>query len=160
MKYLMGEEKEKAIIYFEKAKELAKKATCKRTKCGAVIIKDGKVIGEGFNSPPGNLESQRRCFIKKNEYPEKTTDKTCCVHAEHRAVADALKKNPEKLNGSRLYFARLNMDNEFRFAGKPYCTICSKFVLDSGISEFVLWHEEGIADYDAEEYNDVSFGLS
>ncbi|MFH1787538.1 MAG: deaminase [archaeon] len=160
MRYLIGKEKERSIIYFNHAIEESKKATCLRSKCGAVIVKGKKIIGRGFNSPPGNLESQRRCSIKKNEYPEKTTDKTCCVHAEQRAVIDALKNNLAKIIGSRLYFVRLNKNDEFMFAGNPYCTICSKFVLDSGIKEFALWHKEGIRVYNSTEYNDISFGKS
>jgi hypothetical protein len=29
--------------------------------------------------------------------------------------------------------------------------------LDVGISEFVLWHEQGITIYDTDEYNNLSF---
>lgn len=43
-------------------------------------------------------------------------------------------------------------------AGKPYCTICSKMALDAGVSEWVLWHDKGITIYDANEYNEISFG--
>ncbi len=36
---------------YARAAEVARKATCGRSKCGSVIAKDGKIIGEGFNSP-------------------------------------------------------------------------------------------------------------
>jgi hypothetical protein len=70
---------------------------------------------------------------------------------------DVLRNNPGKITGSRLYFIRLGEDGKKSPAGKPYCTICSKMALDSGISEFVLWHKEGICVYDTEEYNELSF---
>ena len=158
--FLEDNQKEKAEYFIHEAIKESKKSTCYRSKCGAIIVKDNEIIGIGFNSPPGNLESQRRCENKKKDYPEKVTDKTCCVHAEHRAVANALKINPEKLKGSRLYFARLDLEDNFLYAGDPYCTICSKFVLDAGIAEFALWHEQGICAYGTEEYNDISFGKS
>jgi hypothetical protein len=73
---------------------------------------------------------------------------------------DALKNHSDKLIGSRLYFIRLDENDQISFAGKPYCTICSKMALDTGIKEFVLYHSEGICIYDTEEYNDLSFGYS
>ena len=70
---------------------------------------------------------------------------------------NALKKNPDKLSGSRLYFIRLDDNGTSSRAGKPYCTICSKMALDVGIAEFVLWHDKGVCVYDTEEYNALSF---
>ena len=95
--------------------------------------------------------------MDKDTYHKKVADKTCCVHAEQRAIMDALKKNSQELKGSTLYFIRLDLDNNILKAGRPYCTHCSKLALDSGIKQFVLWHEEGIALYDTEEYNELSF---
>ena len=140
-----------------KAAEVAKQATCGRSKCGSVIVKDGEIIGSGFNSPAGNLESQRRCDTEKSSYHRKVTDKTCCVHAEERAILDTLRQNPEKIIGSTLYFIRLDEDGQLIFSGHPYCTICSKLALDTGIAEFVLWHKEGITVYGTEEYTDLSY---
>jgi len=136
---------------------IAKKSTCGRAKCGCVIAKDGQIIGVGFNSPPKNLASQKRCFSDKSSYDKKVTDKTCCIHAEQRAIIDALKKNPSKMLGSRLYLIRLDTEEKLTIAKEPYCTICSKFALEVGISEFVLYQKEGICVYDTEEYNDLSY---
>ena len=160
MRFLEGSEKEDALKFIDLARDVAKKATCLRSKCGSVIVKDGEVIGEGFNSPPGDNMSQRRCSVSKSDYNIKVTDKTCCVHAEQRAIMDALRKNQEKIIGARLYFIRLDEEGNISFAGKPYCTICSKMALDSGVKEFVLYHEEGICVYETEEYNDLSFGYN
>lgn len=160
MKYLFGDEKEKALKYFDEAINIAKMATCKRSKCGAIIVKNNEIIGTGFNSPAGNIESQRRCLIKKDSYHLKVTDKTCCVHAEQRAIIDALRKNEEKLEGSKLYFIRLDDNNLPLKSGEPYCTICSKMALDVDIGEFILLQEEGVCVYDTEEYNKISFNYN
>lgn len=157
MKYLKGEEEQKALHYVEQAATVAKVATCSEAHCGSVIVKDGLVIGAGFNSPPMELGSQRRCGADKAKYHEKVTDKTCCVHAEQRAIMDALQTNPDELTGSRLYFIRLDREGNMTRAGKPWCTICSKMSLDVGIAEFVLWRDDGVCVYDTEEYNDLSF---
>ncbi len=157
MKYLSGNEEKKALEYIEKAAKIALNSTCERAHCGCVIVQNDKIIGSGFNSPPQNNIKQKRCSIFKDSYNKKVTDKTCCVHAEQRAMADALKNNSEELIGSRLYFIRLNENNLPARAGKPYCTICSKMSLDLGIAEFVLWHEQGICVYNTDEYNTISF---
>ena len=156
MKYLSEEEEKKAFEYIAKAAEVALSSTCERSKCGSVIVSLDEIIGSGYNSPPA--ESQKRCSCSKDSYHKKVTDKTCCVHAEQRAIMDALKKNPDKLNGSSLYFIRLDNDVPVR-AGDPYCTICSKMALDVGISEFILWNSKGVCVYNTEEYNEISFGF-
>ena len=157
MRYLSGDEEKKALEYIAQAAEIAKKATCERSKCGAVIVQLDEVIGSGFNSPPQDIESQRRCSYSKDSYHKKVTDKTCCVHAEQRAIMNALRKNPDKLSGSRLYFICLADNGKPSRAGKPYCTICSKMALDVGIDEFVLWHKKGVCVYNTDEYNTLSF---
>ena len=157
MKYLYGDEEKKAKEYVAKAVNVAKNATCEKSKCGSVIVKFDEVIGSGFNSPPQDNEEQKKCSNSKDSYHKKVTDKTCCVHAEQRAIMDALKKNPDKISGSRLYFIRLNDNGTPLRAGEPYCTICSKMALDVGISEFVLWHDKGVCVYDTKEYNALSF---
>ncbi|MDD5098456.1 MAG: deaminase [Candidatus Pacebacteria bacterium] len=151
-----AEEKE-AIEWMDKTIEIAKKALCSNAKCGAIIVKNGEVIGEGYNAPPLDGESNRKC---SNEYnlPQKFKyDRTCCVHAEQRAIMDALRKNPDKISGSRLYFLRVDDNGNIKKSGKPYCTVCSRLALDAGIKEFVLWHEQGICVYSTDEYNDLSY---
>ncbi|MFC1774804.1 hypothetical protein ACFLZN_00630 [Nanoarchaeota archaeon] len=155
MRVLKDKEAAEAEVFLHKAADLAKQATCQRSQCASIIVNNGVVIGTGVNTPPMELESQRRCKNSKSDYNIKITDKTCCIHAEQRAIMDALRNNPDKIRGSRLYFFRLKNGIRTK-AGKPYCTICSKMALDVGIIEFVLDHDEGIYVYDTQEYNDLS----
>jgi len=157
MKILSGEEERNAIRFLIEARTSALESTCERSCCGSIIVSDKEIIGRGFNSPPRNLEGQRRCSCSKDSYHRKVTDKTCCVHAEQRAMIDALIKNSQRISGSRLYFVRLDSNGAPKRSGEPYCTICSKMALDVGIGEFVLWQEKGICVYGTEEYNELSF---
>lgn len=157
MKLLTWQNHTQAEFFIQQAAEIAQKATCERSKCGCVIVKDGEIIGKGFNSPPQNLESQRRCHCDKEQYHRKVTDKTCCIHAEQRAILDALKFASDKLIGSDLYFIRLDQEGKPAKSGNPYCTICSKMAFEVGIKTFHLWHSEGIVAYDTEEYNILSY---
>lgn len=157
MHILSSEEAELAKKYLEEAITVALKATCTRSRCGSIIVKDSEIIGSWYNSPPYWLESQRRCNLNKDDYYKKVTDKTCCVHAEQRAIIDALRKNPDKIKGSRLYFVRINDEWNIKFSREPYCTICSKMSLDVGIAEFMLYRKEWMCVFNTEEYNDLSY---
>jgi deoxycytidylate deaminase len=157
MRILEGPKEIEAQRWMEEARRVALEATCKRARCGTVIVGKGKIIGRGCNSPPGGLESQRRCTCDKKSYHPRVTDKTCCIHAEQRAIDQALRDNQFDLLSSTLYFIRINGNGESTHAGNPYCTICSKRALDVGVEKFVLWRPEGICVYTTEEYNDLSF---
>ena len=155
MEYLKGNEETEAMKFINEAAKVALNSNCLRSKCGSVIVRNEEIIGSGFNSPP--LNKPTNSCIKDTLPNNFKSDKTCCIHAEQRAIMDALRNNPSKILGSRLYFIRLGKDGKKIHAGKPYCTICSKMALDSGIFEFVLWHKDGIRVYNTEEYNRLSF---
>lgn len=139
--------------FFKLAADQAKLATCKRAKCGSVIILNNEVIGEGFNSPAGSIV---KCDLEFQNSSKPKSDRTCCMHAEWRAILDAVSKQQD-LKGSILYFTRVDKNGDILKSGEPYCTVCSRFALDVGISNFALWHEEGIKIYKTEEYNELSY---
>lgn len=156
------------MAIFEEARRLAMLSTCKRARCGAVV--HGVVappdemgypfFGRGFNSPPS--DSAPRCERKHELSPGFKSDRTCCVHAEVRAAREAsysFATEELKWDGvtTRMYFVRINDTDEIQPSGEPYCTICSKEVLDVGINEWALIHADGIRVYTALEYNDISF---
>ena len=171
---LSGIEEKNSLIYLDLASKVAQVSQCLRKKCGAIILKKNVIIGEGFNSQPQN---------KKSDYCRKTnellkiqnfkSDKTCCIHAEQRAILDAM-FNKELFNfeedsiqdcfkNSIIYFTFIDGKEKRIPSGKPYCTICSKLALDVGIEKWCLWHdksvygEEGVYLYDSFEYNELSF---
>jgi len=156
MQYLKDQQEEEAKKWLLQATEVAKKALCLKAKCGAVIVKDNENIGEGYNAPPQDKEENRVC---EKEFPpgKPKYDRTCCMHAEWRAILEALRKNPEKVLGSKIYFSRADENGEVKKSGQPLCTVCSRMVLDVGIEKFVLWHEDGIAEYPTNEYNLLSY---
>lgn len=145
--------------WMAKAAEVAGQATCQRGKGGAVIVMDGEIIGQGYNASPGDHERNRKCHLEMPRHPKlkQKSDRTCCVHAEWRAILDALRNHPDKIVGSQLFFAGLDEEGDMRKSGKPYCTVCSRLAIDTGIAEFVLWHTEGITAYETNEYNDLSY---
>lgn len=143
--------------YFRAAQAVAQKATCHRAQCGAVIVsQDGRIIGKGYNAPPGGDESQRMCDVPLDQSIKQNNDKTCCVHAEWNAIIDALKHHGDLVNGATLYFMRVDDQGEFTEAGQPYCTVCSRLALESGLKTFGLWNE-GPEMIDTATYNIRSY---
>ncbi len=142
--------------YMREAAQEASKALCLRDKCGSVVVLDGEIIGRGYNAPPQDDISQRKCELDLVESTKPKSDRTCCVHAEWRALMDGV-KNKKDISGATLYFTRVDGEENILKSGKPYCTICSRLALDLRLSYFVLWHEEGIKKYDTKTYNDLSY---
>lgn len=144
--------------FFALAGEVAKEATCKRARCGSVVVsKAGRILGTGFNAPPLNDESQRQCDYEGFNLKAKAkSDKTCCVHAEWNAILDATMKHGIEVQGGTLYFMRVDEDGNFTDAGEPYCTVCSRLALQSGLAVFGLW-ENGPRMIDTLSYNTMSY---
>lgn len=157
MKRVEGQEFDVIRPYFEAAARVADEATCLRAKCGSVIVKNGVIIGSGYNSPALNDEGQRLCAADMNTDIKPKYDKTCCIHAEWRAVLDACKTNADKLAGALLYFMRVDDQGRFTDAGEPFCTVCSRLTMESGVAEFALYNNDGADIYPLDEYNKKSY---
>lgn len=143
--------------YFKEAVEMAGRSMCKRGRIGAVVVLGEEVIGRGYNAPPNDSEENRMCHTDYRISDAKPkTDRTCCVHAEWRAIIDAI-KNKKDISSSSIYVAGVDTDGTVIKSSKPYCTVCSRLALDTGIKYFVLRHEDGIRAYDTKEYNKLSY---
>ncbi len=145
--------------WIDQAALYARQARCTKARCGAVIVTQGEIIGRGYNAPPLDSDAHRMCQADRSR-GEPKYDKTCCVHAEWRAIMDALRRKPAKLAGSTLYFARIDTEGNLLPAGEPFCTVCSRLALDAGIAGFALQHEHGITVYATGEYNRRSYAYS
>lgn len=156
MDFLRGGEEKIAMKWMNEAAAVATRALCLCAKCGSVIVKNGKVIGRGYNSPPLDKVENRMCNVEIGTGKPKY-DRTCCIHAEWRAIIDALKNFPKDVSGSQLYFTRIDENEAIKKSGQPYCTVCSRLALDTGIATFALWHEQGISEYTTQHYNQLSY---
>jgi hypothetical protein len=152
---LTGSELETVQPWFEAAAEQARLSICPGGYCGSVIVKDGRIIGLGYNGQTDG--SSERCEIVYDLSVKPKFDKTCCVHAEWRAILDACKRAGDEISGSTLYFMRVDETGDFTDAGVPYCTVCSRLALESGVGWFALWNDNGADIYDTDEYNRKSY---
>lgn len=155
---LVGDERTRADAYLDLAADQARHATCLRSLCGAVVVTAaGEVVGLGSNSLPG-VRAPHTCLKETGALaPGFKSDRSCCVHAEVRAIVSAMRSGAP-VEGASVYFTRVDALTGGRVAsGRPYCTICSKFALEVGLSGFVLAHSFGIVIYPTELYNSLSF---
>lgn len=145
--------------YFQRAANAAMRATCESASCGTVIVSEGgRILGEGFNGPPDGDLSQSTCRRSDWGSADKPLyDRTCCIHAEWRALNAAMKHSDRVLRGATLYFMRISSNGSWTFAGDPYCTVCSRLILEAGIARVALWGVEGSVIYTAQEFNEASY---
>lgn len=89
--------------YLQQAKKIAELGTCIKLKTGAVLVKKGKIIGQGSNT---GIKKIKICPRDKmptgNDY--NVCKKICGQkgHAEDTAIADAVKNN-KNTKGADLY---------------------------------------------------------
>ena len=117
---------------------------------------NNEIVGNGFSGPPNDDVSDRKCDLHLVASHKPKSDRTCCVHAEWRAIIDAL-KNKKDISGSTLYFTRVDAEGNLLKSGEPYCTACSRLMFDTGVSQVALWHSSVIQLYDTKKFNDISY---
>ncbi len=161
MKTLSEFEAKPLMCYFKAAASAANQSTCLRAHCGSVIVsQQDEIIAKGSNCPAGGQESNRTCLIDRpGGSPKPKYDTTCCVHAEWQAILRAALDHSDKLGGSRLFFMRVDADGQMTKTGDPLCTVCSRLAMESGIKEFIMWHQEGVRIYPLAEFDRLSYAF-
>lgn len=106
--------------YLKMALEWAKLSHCKRKQVGALIIKNGMIISDGYNGCPSGFENN--CEDENGE------TKWYVLHAEANAILKVA-KSTQNCKGATLYLSM-----------SP-CKECSKLILQAGISRLVFLNE-------------------
>ena len=114
-------------VYMDMAYEQAEKSSCFRAKVGAVLVKDGLVVAQGYNNMTGGINdcAEVGCIREKLNIPSGTRREVCrAICAEQLAISEAA-RNGVELDGSTAYITTYP------------CHICAKLLVSSGISEIV-----------------------
>jgi dCMP deaminase len=108
------------LTYLKMATEWSALSCCKRKKVGALIVKDGTIISDGFNGTPKGFPND--C--------EDANDEThwYVLHAEANAMLKVA-RSTQNTEGSTLYVTY-----------SP-CKDCSKMIIQAGIKR-VIYKEE------------------
>ena len=98
--------------YFSEICEVtAKRSPCDRLKVGCVLVKDNRIISQGYN---GFLPGCPHDSIVRDGHEQAT------VHAEQNAIADCAKRG-------------VSCDEATAYVTHYPCIICSRLLLASGI---------------------------
>ena len=106
--------------YLKMAVEWAKLSHCKRKQVGALIVKNGMIISDGYNGCPSGFEN--------NCEDENGYTKWYVLHAEANAILKVAKSTQ-------------NCKNATLYLSMSPCKECSKLVLQAGISRLVYLNE-------------------
>lgn len=113
--------------YMDKAYEQAEKSSCFRAKVGAVLVRDGEIIAQGYNNMTGGVNdcAEVGCIREKLNIPSGTRREVCrAICAEQLAISEAA-RNGVKLDGATAYITTFP------------CHICAKLLVSSGVNEIV-----------------------
>ena len=103
------------LAYLNMAREWAKLSHCKRKQVGALIVKNGTIISDGFNGTPSGYPNDCECDDVTHWY---------VLHAEANAILKCAKWG-NSCNESTLYITL-----------SP-CKDCAKLILQAGITRVV-----------------------
>ena len=114
-------------VYMDMAYEQAAKSTCLRIKVGTVIVKDGKVVAQGYNNVVGGIKDcvDVGCIRDIMHIPTGTRREVCrAICAEQLAISEAA-RNGVQIDGGTAYITIFP------------CHVCAKLLVSSGIGEIV-----------------------
>jgi dCMP deaminase len=106
--------------YLRMASEWSTVSCCSRKKVGAIIVKDGAIISDGFNGVPKGFDNT--CEDKNNK------THWYVLHAEANAILK-VSKSTQSTDGATLYVTMSPCEN------------CAKLIIQSGITK-VFYKEE------------------
>ncbi|CAB1254008.1 cytidine/deoxycytidylate deaminase family protein [Clostridium sp. MT-14] len=97
--------------------EVAERSTCPRLHVGAVLVKNRRIKGTGYNGSPRGLEhcDEVGCYLKNNH----------CIRTIHAEVNCLLEVSPEDRENSTLYVTHMP------------CPECQKLIITCGIKRVV-----------------------
>lgn len=102
--------------YLRMARIWAENSYCKRRQVGAIVVKDNRIISDGYNGTPSGFENV--CEDEAN------VTKPYVLHAEANAITK-LARSHNNSDGSTIYIT-----------ASP-CIECAKLIIQSGIKRVV-----------------------
>lgn len=123
----MNSEKKAAFDsrYARMANIWAENSYCTRLKVGALIVKDNKIISDGYNGTPAGFENI--CEDSENK------SKPYVLHAEANAITK-LARSTDSCDGATMYVT-----------ASP-CIECAKLIIQSGIRRVVYCQKYRLTD--------------
>lgn len=121
----MDKQKELDCRYLRMARIWSENSYCQRRRVGALIVKDKRIISDGYNGTPSGFENVCE--------DEDHLTKPYVLHAEANAITKIARSNNNS-DGSTLYVT-----------DSP-CVECSKLIIQAGIRRVVYAREYRLTD--------------
>lgn len=121
----MDKQKELDSRYLRMARIWSENSYCQRRRVGALIVKDKRIISDGYNGTPSGFENVCE--------DEDHLTKPYVLHAEANAITKIARSNNNS-DGSTLYVT-----------DSP-CVECSKLIIQAGIRRVVYAREYRMTD--------------
>lgn len=131
------------------ADAVAARSSCSRRQVGAIITKDKRIISTGYNGTPRGVKNcnEGGCPRCASDVPSGTSLAEClCCHAEENAIVQSA-HHGVNIQGATLYTTF-----------SP-CLICTKMILNSGITEVVFKENYSIDDTSMRLLNDAEIKI-
>ena len=109
------------------AKVVASRSNCIKRKVAAVIVKDKRIISTGYNGTPRGVRNCNEGGCPRcNSFAEsgKNLEECYCSHGEENAIVQAS-------------YHGISIKNAVLYTTFSPCLICTKMILNAGISEVV-----------------------
>ena len=113
------------LRYLKMAMIWAQNSYCQRRQVGALVVKDGMIISDGYNGTPSGFENI--CEDENN------VTKPYVLHAEANAITK-LARSSNNSDGSTIYIT-----------ASP-CIECAKLIIQAGIKRVVYGEEYRLTD--------------
>ena len=120
--------------FMDIASLVAKRATCRRRKVGAILVKDKRILSTGYNGAPMGLDHclDIGCLREIKNIPSGERHELCRgLHAEQNAIIQAA-------------YHGVSVRDSILFCTNLPCIICVKMIINAGIRKIVYMN--GYAD--------------
>ena len=134
-----GKRPSKIDYYLAMAEVASTRGTCLRRRFGSVIVKDDRIVSTGYAGAPSGRQNCcdiGYCRREKLNAQRGTMYHLCrSVHSEQNAIINASK---EEMLGATLYLAGVNIADGSIVKNADCCSMCKRFIINSGISRVII----------------------
>ncbi len=116
------------------AGQVSERSTCLRRRCGAVLVRDKRILATGYNGAPSGLAhcGEVGCLREKYGVQAGERHELCRgLHAEQNAIIQAA------LHGVAIRDATI-------YTTHQPCSLCAKMLINAGVTDIV--YQEGYPD--------------
>lgn len=135
---------DKENYYLDIAETVMERSTCRRTRFGALIVRNDEIISTGYNGAPrgrANCIDLGYCVLECQSAPESSCARLCrSIHAEANAIISASRR---ECIGGTMYLVGRDAVTGALLEGHAPCPQCKMMIINAGISKLVMRDTNG-----------------